>query len=378
MEGMEGKGIEGEVAEKVFEQLLGFVGFGFPESHSFSFAYLVYASAWLKVHHPAAFYAGLLAAQPMGFYSPQSLVADARRHGVTVLRPCLARSGVEATVEKITVERLEAPTRPPADRRDDLVALVDVNPTFAVRMGLASVRGIGEDAAAAIVAARESEPFLDLRDAARRVRIRPASPAGELGFAAERGLTVVQWEGLATAGALEALGVTRREGLWASGALALEGPDTLPRVAVGVEAPTLPGMSDVELAVADVWASGVSTDSYPTVFVRERLDAEGVLRVSDVLTHEAERRVRVAGVVTHRQRPPTGHGVTFLSLEDETGVLNVICSAGVWGRYRLIARRSSALIVRGRIERADGATNLMADHISPLGLKVPARSRDFR
>ncbi|MBN2177148.1 MAG: error-prone DNA polymerase [Demequinaceae bacterium] len=373
MEGMASKGIEGEVAERIFEQLLGFVGFGFPESHSFSFAYLVYASAWLKVHHPAAFYAGLLSAQPMGFYSPQSLVADARRHGVAVLRPCLARSDVKARVEK-----LDRAAGPQADQREDLAALVDADPTLAVRMGLASVRGLGEEAAAAIVSAREEGPFRGLRDAARRVRVRPTTPAGELGFAAERGLTVAQWEGLATAGALEALGVTRREGLWASGALAIEGPDTLPGVAVGVEAPTLPGMSDVELAVADVWASGVSPDAYPTVFVRERLDSEGVLRVSDVLTHEADRRVKAAGVVTHRQRPPTAGGVTFLSLEDETGVLNVICTAGVWGRYRTVARRSSALIVRGRIERADGATNLLADQIAPLGLKVPACSRDFR
>ncbi|MES1170911.1 MAG: OB-fold nucleic acid binding domain-containing protein, partial [Actinomycetota bacterium] len=140
----------------------------------------------------------------------------------------------------------------------------------------------------------------------------------------------------------------------------------------------LPGMTVVEEAVADVWASGVSADAYPTVFVREGLDANGVLRVGDVLTHEAERRVRVAGVVTHRQRPGTAKGVTFLSLEDETGFLNVICSQGVWKRYQAVARRSPALVIRGRIERADGATNLVAEHIAPLSLKVPSRSRDFR
>ena len=172
--------------------------------------------------------------------------------------------------------------------------------------------------------------------------------------------------------------MTRREGLWASGALAKEGPDTLPGVITGIEAPTLPGMSPVETAVADVWASGVSADVYPTVFVREGLDANDVLRVSDVLTHEAERRVRVAGVVTHRQRPGTAKGVTFLSLEDETGFLNVICSQGVWKRYQAVARRSPALVIRGRIERADGATNLVAEHIAPLSLKVASTSRDFR
>jgi error-prone DNA polymerase len=378
MEGMAEKGVGQEVAEKIFEQLKAFVGFGFPESHSFSFAYLVYASAWLKVHHPAAFYAGLLAAQPMGFYSPQSLVADARRHGVTVLRPSLSHSGVLARVERLSADRLDASVASSADRREDQAALVDAHPTLAVRMGLAAVRGIGVDVAEVIVAAREVQPFGDLRDAARRIRVRGRGPAGELGFAPDRGLSVAQWEGLATAGALDALGVTRREGLWASGALALEGPDTLEEVAVGIEAPTLPGMSDVELAVADVWASGVSTDSYPTAFVRDRLEADGVLRVSDVFTHEPGRRVRAAGVVTHRQRPPTASGVTFLSLEDETGVLNVICARGIWRRYQAVARAASALIVRGMIERADGATNLIADHIAPLSLRVPARSRDFR
>lgn len=373
MEGMAERGIEPDVAHKIFEQLRAFADFGFPESHSYSFAYLVYASAWLKVHHPAAFYAGLLAAQPMGFYSPQSLAADARRHGVTVLRPCIVRSGVQARVERLADD---AP--PLIDRQEKLAGLVEASPRLAVRMGLAAVRGVGVDAAEAIVVARHVEPFVDMRDAARRVRVRASGPAGELGFAPERGLGVAQWEGLATAGALEALGVTRREGLWASGALALEGPDTLAGVAVGIEAPTLPGMSPVELAVADVWASGVSVESYPTAFVRDRLDIEGVLRVSDVLIHEAERRVHAAGVVTHRQRPGTAKGVTFLSLEDETGVLNVICSVGVWRRYQAVARAAPALVVRGRIERADGATNLVADHIAPLSLKVPARSRDFR
>jgi error-prone DNA polymerase len=374
MEGMAANGVDDVVAEKVYEQLKAFVGFGFPESHSFSFAYLVYASSWLKVHHPAAFYAGLLSAQPMGFYSPQSLAADARRHGVTVLRPCIVRSGVQARVEV----QGDATASTPVDVRPDMASLVDASPRLAVRMGLAAVRGIGVDAAEAIVAARDAAPFRDLRDAARRILVRPKGAAGELGFAPERGLSVAQWEGLATAGALEALGVTRREGLWAAGALALEGPDTLPDVAVGVEAPTLPGMSDVELAVADVWSSGVSVDSYPTVFVRDRLDADGVLRVSEVFAHEAERRVRAAGVVTHRQRPPTASGVTFLSLEDETGVLNIICSRGVWSRYQAVARAAPALVIRGRIERADGATNLVAEHIAPLALKVPARSRDFR
>lgn len=341
MEGMARHGITGEVAEEIYAKLKGFADFGFPESHAFSFAYLVYASAWLKVHHPAAFYAGLLAAQPMGFYSPQSLVADARRHGVPVLRPCVQSSGVRARVE----------------RTED--------GTLGVRLGLAEVRGVGAERAEAIVAARAEGRFASLRDLARRVR-----------------LSTAQLEALATAGALEGLGqegpLPRREALWAAGALAQEGPDTLPGVSVGVEAPTLPGMDELETSVADVWATGVSPESFPTQFVREGLDSAGVLRVAEATVHEAGRRVSVAGVVTHRQRPGTAQGVTFLSLEDETGLLNVVCSPGVWARFRPVARSAPALVVRGLLERGDGATNLVAEHLAPLTLPVTSRSRDFR
>lgn len=338
MEGMAANGITPDVGEQIYDKLKAFADFGFPESHAYSFAYLVYASSWLKVHHPAAFYAGLLAAQPMGFYSPQSLVADARRHGVQVLRPDVQRSDAQAILE----------------RADD--------DALAVRLGLAGVRGVGEKVAEALVAARTADgEFRDLRDLARRVK-----------------LSVAQLEALATAGALDTLGVSRRQALWAAAALAQESPDTLPGVSVGVEAPALPGMSEVETSVADVWATGISPESFPTQFVRPGLDQAGVLRVSDATVHEAGRRVAVAGVVTHRQRPGTARGVTFLSVEDETGLLNVICTPGLWSRFRKVARTSAALVVRGRLERADGATNLLAEHLAPLSLQVASRSRDFR
>ncbi len=385
MSGMAERGIGPEVGEQIFDKLKAFADFGFPESHAFSFAYLVYASAWLKVHHPAAFLAGLLAAQPMGFYSPQSLVADARRHGVPVLRPDVQASDVLAGLERVPMPDGEpgersgdglgggprdrdtgrwspAPDLPPGTEvRPGQVALV-VDPTLAVRMGLTAVRGVGEPVAQGLVGERAAHgPFADLRDLVRRVR-----------------LSTAQLEALATAGALGCFGVDRREGLWAAGALAQEGPDTLPGVSVGVEAPMLPGMDEVETAMADVWATGVSVDSYPTQYVREGLVAAGVLTVSQAHRHEPGRRVAVAGVVTHRQRPGTAGGVTFLSLEDETGLLNVICTAGVWLRFRAVARSSAALVVRGVLERADGATNLLAEHMSALSLRVPSTSRDYR
>ncbi|MEE6273239.1 error-prone DNA polymerase [Georgenia sp. MJ206] len=375
--GMAGNGIAGDVAEKIYDKLKAFADFGFPESHAFSFAYLVYASAWLKVHHPEAFYAALLAAQPMGFYSPQSLVADARRHGVQVLRADVQVSAAQASVEPVAGAAAASTAAgsvdatgsagasgsvgtPPAAGHDG-GRLVHPHPDLAVRLGLAPVRGLGEKTAERIVAERErGGPFADLADLARRVR-----------------LTAAQLEALATAGALDSFGLGRRAALWAAGTLAGE-HGVLAGTAVGYEAPVLPGMEDVEVAVADVWATGVSPDSFPTQFLRPQLDATGVVAIGDLARCEPGVRVRVAGVVTHRQRPGTAGGVTFLSLEDETGLLNVVCSPGLWSRYRRPARTSAALIVRGSLERADGVTNLVAEHLENLPLRVQATSRDFR
>lgn len=357
--GMAANDVEPDKQDEIFEKLKAFADFGFPESHAYSFAHLVYVSAWLKVHHPAAFYAGLLAAQPMGFYSPQSLAADARRHGVRVLRPSVTQSRVLASVERVDPSSLVEPVETP------VAHLVRADPALAVRMGLESVRGIGKDKAEEMVAARVSTGsttgFRDLRDLVRRVE-----------------LSTPQLEALATAGALEPLGIDRREGLWAAGALGQEGPTTLPGVSVGVDAPMLPGMSEIELSQADAWATGVTPDSYPTQHVRPGLEAAGVLTVAQAIATEQGRRIAVGGVVTHRQRPGTAGGVTFLSLEDETGLLNVICSVGLWQRFRKVARSAQAMVVRGRIEAADGAVNLVAEHLATLTLTVPARSRDFQ
>lgn len=363
MSGMAANGLRPAVAEQVYDKLKAFADFGFPESHAFSFAYLVYASTWLKVHHPEAFYAALLAAQPMGFYSPQSLVADARRHGVRVLRANVQHSQVQASVEELDPrsagvvpdEVTDVPRNPQGH------PLVAPHRGLAVRLGLAPVREVGEKAAAHLVAAREgSGAFRDLSDLARRVA-----------------LSARQLESLATAGALEDLADSRREALWAAGALAAE-HRVLPETTIGYEAPPLPGMSEVEEAVADVWATGVSPDSYPTQFLRPQLQAEGVQAIDELPACGHGRRATVGGVVTHRQRPATAADVTFLSLEDETGLLNVVCSPGLWRRYRKVARSSAALLVRGRIEQADGVLNLVAEHLRALPLDVASTSRDFR
>jgi error-prone DNA polymerase len=326
-------GIGEELAGRIYEKLMAFANFGFPESHALSFAYLVYASAWFKLYYPAAFCAALLRAQPMGFYSPQSLVADARRHGVTVQGPDVNASLPHATLEESTV-----------------------------RIGLGVVRTIGADLAAKIVAERVADgQYRDMADLARRTE-----------------LTRAQIEALATAGAFGCFEVDRRSALWAAGAVAGERSDRLPGTTVGAEAPVLPGMDDIEVAVADVWATGLSPDSFPTQFVRGWLTSQGALPVSALPDVESGTRVLVGGAVTHRQRPATAGGVTFLNLEDETGMVNVVCTQGLWTRYRRIARNSASLLVRGIIENAEGVTSLQADHLEHLNLRIPSRSRDFR
>ena len=232
----------------------------------------------------------------------------------------------------------------------------------AVRLGLGGVRHIGAELAERIVEERRANgPFANLLDLAGRVQ-----------------LSVPQTEALATAGALGCFGTDRREALWAAGAAASQRPDRLPGVGSSSHVPTLPGMTDLELAAADVWATGISPDSYPTQFLREQLDRLGVVPADQLLSVPDGTRVLVAGAVTHRQRPATAQGVTFMNLEDETGMVNVLCSRGVWGRHRKLAQTAAALVVRGIVQNASGAVTVVADRMSPVDLKVASRSRDFQ
>jgi error-prone DNA polymerase len=338
-EGMARHGITDELAEKIYAKLLAFANFGFPESHSISFASLVYYSAWFKHYYPAAFCAALLQAQPMGFYSPQSLIADARRHGVTVRGPDINASGVHAGLE------------PAAEGA----------PEQAVRLGLAMVRTVGQPLATKLVAERDARGcYRSIADVSHRV-----------------GLSTAAAEALATGGAFDELIPQRRQALWSAGAVAAERPGRLPGTAVGTQAPPLPGMSALELAAADVWATGVSPGSFPTQFLRADLAALGVVPAAELTEREDGQRVLVAGAVTHRQRPATAGGVTFLNLEDETGMVNVICSPGFWVRYRTVVRACPALLLRGRLQAAEGVINVLAEHAAPLDMRVRSSSRDF-
>ena len=383
-EGMAAHGIFGAEADDIYSRIEAFANFGFAESHAISFALLVYASSWLKLHYPGAFLAGLLRAQPMGFYSPQSLVADARRHGVRVLRPDIALSGVDADLEPLTTcpESVDEPRvtgmesclkhNQPEVGAFDRSAL-DENQAhrrdgnFAVRLGLTEVQGIGRELAAMIVAERERATFSGLNDVIRRT-----------------GLNVKQTEALATAGAFECFGLSRRQALWNAGYS--DSPETLPGSAIDVAPPVLPGMSPVELTLADLWATKISPEDHPIGHLRTLLDQYHVVRVADLGPAHADRRIRVAGLITHRQRPSTAGGITFLNLEDETGMLNVVCAQTMWHRFRRVGRRSNAMIIRGKIEHSDGVTNLIADRLEPMSTVLPEagrtlqaahRSRDF-
>jgi error-prone DNA polymerase len=344
-EGMAQRGVVGAVADQIFAALAAFANFGFPESHSVSFAYLVYSSSWLKLHYPAAFTAGLLNSQPMGFWSPQSLVADAHRHGVTVRRPHVNHSEEGASLE-------------------------GARPDAVLRLGLASVRGVGDAVAERIVAGR---PWTDGQDLVRRA-----------------GVSRAQLETLAAAGALDAEGdaeeeaeeattASRRQLLWAAGAAAQGTPDRLPGIVVGVEAPPLPAPSLYDSIGDDMWALGLAPERTAMHLARERLEAMGVTVAGDLLSCTDGDRVTVAGVVTHRQHPETAHGAVFVNLEDETGHVNVVFSRGAWARWKLVARHAPVLLIRGRLQLGQGTVSLTAERVEALrvGTAVPA-SRDFR
>jgi error-prone DNA polymerase len=339
-EGMAARGVTGAVADQVFEALAAFANFGFPESHSVSFAHLVYSSAWLKLHYPAAFTAGLLNSQPMGFWSPQSLVADARRHGVRVRRPHVNRSEVGASLEGSCLDAV-------------------------LRLGLGSVRGVGEATAERIVAGR---PWRGGEDLVRRA-----------------GVTQAQLETLAAAGALDphegvrGTTATRRRLLWAAGAAAQGTPDRLPGIVVGAEAPPLPEPSPYDAVGDDLWALGLAPERTAMHLARERLEAMGVATAVALETLGDGERATVAGVVTHRQHPETARGAVFVNLEDETGHVNVVFSRGAWARWRHVARHAPVLVIRGRVRKGQGAVSFDAERVEALvvGTAVPA-SRDFR
>lgn len=358
--GMAAKGISDEQAEQIYEQLQGFAQFGFPESHSFSFAYLVYASAWLKVHHPEEFYAALLASQPMGFYSPKSLVADAKRHGIAIAPIDINASYTHTIATACSNRAVHEPPRP------EYASLVDAHPDRCIQIGLDYVKDLSTHAREQIVAERASHPYRDLRDVAARLQ-----------------LDTHDMEALAAAGAFASFGYTRREALWHAREHSSQHrrlrdgiQDTIPGLTLSHSSPTLPPETRGEKIDGDVRATRISLGRHPCAIIRPQL--HGVTPLSELRLGRNGMRVKVAGIVTHRQRPHTAQGITFLALEDETGIGNIVCMAPFWEKHRPIVARAHALIIEGILQKTDDAVAIQARAVEPLYLPGATRSRDFR
>lgn len=343
--GSAAKGVDEETAESIFSTIAAFANYGFPESHAISFANLVYQSAWFKYHYHAAFTVGLLRSQPMGFYSPQSLVADARRHGVRIL-PVDIRHSMAGS----DLERLET------DGTDDTGTPGELG----IRLGLDSVAHVGSFAEV-IVTERVNAPFTSVADLAERT-----------------GLGKQALEGLATAGALSCFDLDRRQALWLAGGVAGAHPGVLPGTATISSAPTLPTMDAFDTTLAELFSTGITVDGYPTEILRTSLIERGYASTADAAAAADGTRMTVAAIVTHRQRPATASGITFINLEDEFGMLNVVATAGLMKRFRPIATSRNALVVTGLIQRGGEVVSLYAHKLIPLEVQLPVKARNFR
>ncbi|MCB1610411.1 MAG: hypothetical protein KDI60_01285, partial [Xanthomonadales bacterium] len=382
IEGMTERGYETGFAEQVFEQIKGFGSYGFPESHAASFALLVYASAWLKCHYPAAFAAALLNAQPLGFYSVSQIIQDARRHGVEVRPVDVRMSGWEAELEgtrarghegtqkpTVTIEPAIAETQISASLQSGPSlplscphALVPSCPRAALRLGLRSIRGLSQDAAERLLNARAAAPFRDVQDLADRAQLDRAT-----------------LERLGAAGALRGLAGHRHRAQWA-----VTGVERMPDLFAGTPIPdekvVLRPPTAAENVLADYRTTGLTLDTHPLKLLRPQLRARRMRSIAEVQALAHGTPVRVAGLVTLRQRPGTASGVTFVTLEDETGWLNLIVWRDLAERQRRVLLESQMLGVVGELQKAEGVTHVLAhrlEDLSELLAGLDTRSRDF-
>ena len=335
LRGMQTQGIARDVAERIVKQLAAFASYGFPESHAASFALLVYASAYLKHHYAPEFYAAILNAQPMGFYPVGTLVADARRHGVEVRRPDIARSAWDTILEA-------------SDRAGQGLAL---------RLGLRLVRGLGPRARVALERTDHPRPVTSVAELARRTGLPPSS------------LRL-----LAAAGALDSVAGDRRRALWE--VLRISRGEAGPLAPMHEQDPrptTLPALGERERVMQDYASTGACADRHPMELVRDRMDRAGVTR-SGSLHERPKGTVRVAGLVISRQRPATAKGFVFLALEDETGIVNVIVEPRLFAAQRSVVAHSAALVVEGDLERRDDVVNVKARRLRAL--RIPTQLAD--
>ncbi|MEO8877428.1 MAG: error-prone DNA polymerase [Polyangiaceae bacterium] len=334
--GFERNGIEAEFGERLYAQVQGFGEYGFPESHAASFALLVYASSWLKVHHPAAFAAALVNSQPMGFYSASTILQDAARHGVEVRPISIHKSDWDCTLEE------------------------DSSAVPAIRVGLRQVKGLGEESGKQIEIARKTKPFVSLADVMTRANLQRA-----------------EVEALAEAGAF---GSDRRGALWRARTVNDGG---LFAQATTVESrPSLPPLTRAEQLTLDYERTGLSVKDHPMRLARAQL-SPAIKNSRELMNGKHGERITVAGLAICRQRPGTASGVVFITMEDEYGFLNLILWSRVFEQFRYVATTSSMLVAYGKVERAAANAEVVyvvVDRIEPLMLRdtqVQSMSRDF-
>jgi error-prone DNA polymerase len=346
---MKARGIRDEYADQIAQQILGFGEYGFPESHAASFALLVYVSAWLKNYFPAAFVTALLNAQPMGFYSPSSLVGDARRNGVSVRPPCVLQSHWDCTLEP---DNQADPHQGGTDGR--------VVRGMALRLGFRQIKGFRKLAAMRLERFRSTTPLRDLQDLANGADLEKSD------------LRI-----LARANAFQSMGWDRREALWRIEALwsgALLRPIPAPEDRV-----ELPKASPTENLQLDFRNMGLCLKQHPVGLSRNWLDQRNVSTIAQLSQHPNGHLVRVAGLVTHRQRPHTASGVVFLGMEDETGITNVVVWPKVYARQRRLIRTESLIVVKGKLQKDREALSIVAFSFEILPQEtIATKSRDFR
>ena len=347
IEGMRARNYPDEFAQSIFRQIQGFGEYGFPESHAASFALLVYSSAWLKCHEPAAFTCALINSQPMGFYAPAQLVRDALAHGVEVRPISVCDSDWDCTLES----RAQHAANDTADHQP------------ALRLGMRMVKGLNQQAAERIVAARATAAFASVQDLTLRADLE------------RRDL-----EALADAGAMRDLSGNRHLTFWQVAGTEQELPlAPVPRAAEGT--PLLVPPTEGQNIVADYRSHGLTLGRHPLALLRESLAAGHVLTAAQLHELPHGRVVRVAGIVTARQRPQSAGGVMFVTIEDETGFVNLIVWERVWSRARRIANNARLLEVHGLLQKEREVVHVVARNLvdrTPLLGNVVTQSRDFR
>jgi len=355
LSGMAERGYEPDFAQRVVEQVKGFSSYGFPESHAASFALLVYASCWIKRHHPAEFLAALLNSQPLGFYSPSQLVQDAVRHGVEVRAVDVMESDWDCTLEEQGFDSLS-----PWERAGVRAAPESTLP--AVRLGFRMVSGLSHDEAQRLVSAREEAAFTDSEDLARRANLDKQA-----------------MQQLAAADALQSLSGHRRQQVWDAAALKAP-PALLKEAPIEEDTLDLPEAPEGEAIVCDYASLGLTLRRHPLALLRERLQARRFMTAEALKDAPDGRLVRACGIVTGRQQPGTSKGVVFVTLEDETGVVQVIVWKALRERQRSALTRSRLMAVHGVWQREGEVCNLIAGHLedlTPLLGRLATESRDF-